>query len=801
MSQLRGIPDKPDEISSSSSSPGSEIPGKITSSKGLQPFAKRQEVVKVDETAVFATLEQHVGFRTTEGHDLADLPKFNDLQHYDVRPEDELRWKKQEVIRLIEVGATLKPLAFPADLLVGKATSENYNKLHNLGAQLKQILAICKHDNELILIEHCPAVANAEEYEATHQLLLREFDSDSQLLRFQRDLKIGDRNDEILHALIDYMTGTLMQILLRTMDGDMWRVNCTAILAACSAKLKSLVFDIARAAASSLDMTSEVHFRIKAKKAFNVVADLDDNGSEHDWRLPNLIPSRNTEKFTATLQREILQKHENDVSKSYFKRLSIFCSHILRLLSVVANQIESNANSNLPVNILDSSVVVYEVSELEPLTLLCQERDGSIGVTSNPHEIRVSVVPMELCRKVWNALPDSKEGDKGADWTRVAWKWTGMDGNGQLLPNRDAGGRLLKEIHLVITALIPYFMTVGTFAHVLANFSQLSQTTMDATKPIRPFSETRFLASFIVRSSGYEAERANFLHDADICNVSQHSMTQRRALAEDSMTNLYRSSKVGDKALREDVYAENQRVTEGIKNLREWVYDSNTITISYKWYCWSIMTACAFLVLGGVAIGLTVKERIKGVDPFQITGFCWLTAGFTVIIAKSMRVGNWPWRDFLTGQVVCCTLMELVGVTGMDPQLLLTLLLRLETQMVISKRGSFAFIFHNYDTSNGFLIDKPMTTSAMAEAGTILIKVLAAHGPSLVAIQTSETTTWDVIRPKGTVDRKCRPVCRNLTVRGEWKEKSGAKPRYSLDYQELDWYRILGIFETEAVFT
>lgn len=65
------------------------------------------------------------------------------------------------------------------------------------------------------------------------------------------------------------------------------------------------------------------------------------------------------------------------------------------------------------------------------------------------------------------------------------------------------------------------------------------------------------------------------------------------------------------------------------------------------WYVGAVSAAAAVLVFGGIAAGITVGERLPGVDPFNITTFSWVLAAFVVLTSKSARVVSWPWWDFL----------------------------------------------------------------------------------------------------------------------------------------------------------
>lgn len=99
-----------------------------------------------------------------------------------------------------------------------------------------------------------------------------------------------------------------------------------------------------------------------------------------------------------------------------------------------------------------------------------------------------------------------------------------------------------------------------------------------------------------------------------------------------------------------------------------------------SWYAASYMSGsscssvlCSFA--GGGSIGVAVGERITGVDPFNITTYCWVLATFMLLVAKSVRVRDWPWNDSLYGRVLRKSVSELSSVTRVDERLILAKLL------------------------------------------------------------------------------------------------------------------------------
>lgn len=79
--------------------------------------------------------------------------------------------------------------------------------------------------------------------------------------------------------------------------------------------------------------------------------------------------------------------------------------------------------------------------------------------------------------------------------------------------------------------------------------------------------------------------------------------------------------------------------------MREWVFTTSTVIVKCRVYVMTVMVVCSVILGGGIAIPYCVQERIKGVDPFQLTTFAWLLVGVILIIAKSRYVTEWPWHD------------------------------------------------------------------------------------------------------------------------------------------------------------
>src|SRR5690606_33867054 len=141
-----------------------------------------------------------------------------------------------------------------------------------------------------------------------------------------------------------------------------------------------------------------------------------------------------------------------------------------------------------------------------------------------------------------------------------------------------------------------------------------------------------------------------------------------------------------------------------------WRFYEDGVMLDCKGYVIKVVIVAAILVLGGITIGLTVGDRIAAVDPFGIAAYLWAFAAFFVLIAKSLLVEEWSWRDFLRGQVFCRNITELAAVSKIDKQIILAKLLHDEKALGLKTTGPYNSVFLNRSSNeSGLSINEPLS--------------------------------------------------------------------------------------------
>ncbi|KAK0714547.1 hypothetical protein B0H67DRAFT_664038 [Lasiosphaeris hirsuta] len=361
-----------------------------------------------------------------------------------------------------------------------------------------------------------------------------------------------------------------------------------------------------------------------------------------------------------------------------------------------------DSESSLPPDAFETCSIVYDTAFRGKRSILCQERHGSIEASANRGEVHCASFAFDVCLKAFESLEHyvGSQSSPGADGeekcgTMVYWKRTEL----QAEAVDEAGGvdRFLGEprtsqldlcsMRDIVTTLVPFSMVCGPFIGQLEKTTQTAVIFSDRGHPISKCMEVRFLVSFMIQTSEYKPfKKEAFEDDPNVTPLSACPIAEEQALALGPMSSSVRNRGMGDGLLPQRLIEKNKAIRAG---LGQFTLDSSSVIIRSRWYCWGTLACCAVLVVWGLVIGFIVNERIQGVDPFNISIFCWTFAGFLTIFIKSLRVENWPWRDFFRGRVVCRFVSEVVAVSRIPVQLSLSILLRLEPIVITNKKGPF----------------------------------------------------------------------------------------------------------------
>lgn len=738
--------------------------------------------LNIDVPHIMESLNSHVVFRVKEGYDMKGLPKFDDLTRYDIREKEELELWQLEVRRLTDMAKSEKPPYLEGDReWFGKADSDGYNGLHRLALQVQYALDIIIHDNELVLLEHHPHIANEKSWENAHRRICRTFDQDKGTIRYERTIRIKKNNDEAYHAVINYLTAVLIRVLLRSMTGKFWVENCITVLAKYAAKFKVVGADLPLAFEKTLSAHEDFQIRVSQTPEVRGV-------------IPPAKTATGEEDDHIAKQQKALKEDIDTSGARYFIEMDTFRHPLGMLIQSAIADLAWNEEFGQTADMFETSAVIYDTGYPNRRTQLCQERDGSIGAAAERRDINFAGVAFQIGFEIWSTLSTSSDDPIGENyttltWSRKAYLESNDETRGSLALKSDSHVQKPRarpkdpEIRMtamadVITALVPYLMYCGSFASALSGFTKLAVLISDPSNPVRYYRQKSFLSVARMHTSAYERFK------------NPNSSLIAQTVFE---TDIARRARLGEP---------NTQLGDQLKEVVGWTIDEKAITIQHRWYTLFSLLVCALLIAGGVAL-IAIEERAKGVDPSNLTALAWAAAGFSMVYFKSRRVQDWPWRDFLRGRIVCRSVSEVQSVTGMDPQALMAILLRLESRLLLKTRGPFNTLFAR-KAEDGFSIDVPLLTSTVVDGGHIFVRVDSMSGPALVGLRAKNWGSYESISPKDYSPNGEGFVCRDFLDAGWYKSHEEGEEKalslYTICTNELHWYRVRGVFSTRALF-
>ncbi|KAI4860121.1 hypothetical protein F4820DRAFT_437835 [Hypoxylon rubiginosum] len=753
----------------------------------------------LDIDKVCQALSCHKSFELQAGYVIHNLPKFGGFTDYGNLTEDvEFSLCEEEARRLVQVANSVDPVKMQGhNDLFGLPTQEGYLQLHQLGRKFVHALRICLHDAAVTQAESYNTEADYERCNEVKSKLLRDFDPMTGQERYSTE--INDENKRrYYHALVNYTTAVLVKVILQTVRGEYWINSIVAIVARLAAKAKILGNDLPQAVMQTLQKANDARMRLNQQE---------ERYDQYALKKPEQYLDEKR-KLQASLGSRAGQ------AGKYFIQMGVLYNAVIGMLNeaisgfAISNPLASGTDD------FESSVAIYESFITNEQIIICQQRDGSIGAASEAGITRASTAGFEVCRKTWEGLDRASRGNSKLAWTSIQWKWSQVnEDTGALLPDNRQDTVTLSSMKSVIAATVPYAMISGTFAASLHTLVELIRfASAEDGSPLFLVKQPKIICTAILRTSKYESRRPGQVREDGACPVSESFLIQKRAFANGLRTGelytptlietIMKNGMKGKITLR-DREESKEALKDGMKMLNSWVIDDDTIIVPYKRYAWGSIALAVLLVACGLAVGFSVGDRIPGVDPSNISAFCWVVTAFLLLMAKAIRVESWPWSCFLRGMVPCRSVSEVVAVTGVHPQVLLAILLRLDNRMHLRTRGPFNTLFRRKspDASGGLSIDVPIKTATAIEGGFIPIKVLSDWGTGLVFINTHSWAAYNSITDSGTYGGHA--ICPDIDHPYYWAADQQT-PCFRLSNIKEDSKvfisRVLGVFEQDYYF-
>ncbi|KAF5557749.1 hypothetical protein FNAPI_5342 [Fusarium napiforme] len=745
--------------------------------------------------------------------DSGQKPRFGDLSLYNVTDQDEKYLWEIEVTRIV---SSLSKAQEPIGSDHSPELSANINNLgftwlENLSDQLLCALSICGLDDNLLarpeagigMPSRGSVIGRSFDRLQTRlgkaQKLVRKGgrrgvessreyeDPDDETVVLDGVSAVTDSEAPAYYHLVDYITETVARLLCGsyTRDEVDWVSIVITMLAKYSTKLKVLSGELPTYGAKALKRHSGARKLLKHDPFIAA-----ENPSE--LRL-DLEVSRQSQDSDAALARG----PEDLYITTYVSDMMSMSNWLFRLLWHVLKDLNTRNTRNREADEFEVSSVVFPTGSQGTSANAFQNRLGHISGSS-------SGVAVGITRRATNLLSDTAKIidnriREGPGLMTGVSKLFIEAGNlsGEQAVDLKLMGELISV--MVISSCMDPCVTDDMVS--LCASLRVSHILSKIYKDSKEYTAFVCLYNSLSQKHPPKLQRSRPLSDYVEANGIDR-VTPQTSEAEESPRQ-YDLDAI--KAVEKEISASTRQSISD--SAAKWAIEEHAISVSCLPYTLSIMSGCTALVLGGLMAGFFVGSRIDGVDPFNLTMFAWIIAGFIILVSKSIRVGEWTWRDFLKGRVTCRTVHELANVTNLSEQNIIMHLLSTEKESPIVFRGPYNNVFSDTG-AEGFSIDVKPTVSTLFAAGLIVLEVLLESGSALVCLDIRPHVTainsgdkdsgyeLDIIAhglSKQRMVHRQRKPCRVLACKDPPLQDETEKD-ILFRQQPLHWEKIIGVY-------
>ncbi|KAI1108791.1 hypothetical protein F5Y14DRAFT_434790 [Nemania sp. NC0429] len=755
--------------------------------------------------------------------ELTDLPNLESITDYGVSENVEENLWDKEVARLVQAVTNNTPLEFTGSEDLVFDTVSSYDVLASVAEQIWQAVHIDLYDAGNVLAEHCPDLVPSD-MKLTRRIM-EHFCTEDNNAKLRQPMTPERRQD--FFNLLDYCTAIIARVVWESAEGKSLHINTLAHLARLSTKLKVLSAKLLEFSEKSLGNTvADVNFDHAGYTGLRGRPDKFNDNLDN----PDLNFLRGLRNMNGPLKESETATKEGAVRELYFAQCCKFrfcLHHCLRtiLLSLKGtSQLTQKSLSSYEI-----CATVYESGfEGFPILVFQDSKDDLIGTSDASHldcagsgfhvlDQTVRHVQAQMEKSSSGPKPDNhsppesgngsvkSKGDDidGSMGTSIYWSYRR---NGRNIQDTSQGLLRLRSMSHVIMVIIPLLMIRPSAVNSIQSLVDLAIYTEHSEErlinPVMPKAYGKYTAFFSLSTADYRKTQDD-LKPEDAKSLSNALMLCDNLYMGDSLGQFPSSvpsgtdhaSTQGRERTAELVKRRRVELDNMAQSMEGWVFEEKGVMVQCRKYVLSCMFTCFVLVIGGLAVGASLGERLSGVDPFNITTYSWVLAAFLLLVAKSIRVQNWPWNDFLHGRVLCKSVSELSSVTGIDEQFIFVKLLQDERESFLETRGPFNVIF-NRRSQDGFSIDRPISMWAMLLSGLIMVETESVRGRSLVCLDLRLGTKIRLIERLGMAEIVQDEKYIHQTRVSDDKSRSHnvEATKIRLTEGKTEWLRTVGLF-------
>ncbi|CEF77623.1 unnamed protein product [Fusarium graminearum] len=672
-------------------------------------------------------------------HILLKPPRFGDLSPYGINDDDEKYLWELEVARLIDsLDETQEPLSSSHNHVLPSAIDTlGFDCLEKLSDQMLCALSIYGIDDTMAIAASSIDSIGDRSFnklqerlgarpEPTHVVRARERVSyEPNYMRYAgnntapmvqekpvpgESIPLASVNDDdapAYYVLVDYITATLARLILKGFDERQvyWISIIVTTIAKISTKLKVLSHSLPAFGNQSLD-----RFSVHRRNYWVPTAPALDNPH------PDHPPFRNG-------IRGITTGSSDSYVVNYVSDMASVSTWLFRFIWHILTDLNTRNTRGRSTDEFETSATIFAMGSRNLPTLAYQNRPGHISGSS-------SIIAVAMYQRAFDLIMDAVKiiNENSVAHVQASRNQCTLSiGMKKSFP--DQSFRISSMTDIVSIMVVISCMDPSLTEDMVKVCSKLRASTVlpRVSTSVQEYAAFVSLSNLPVQSNSQPLQNSRPLSQSFILHSGNRVLSSLRDRHDTSSR--WNFTAVARKELHK---SESMRRQVSL-SARGWAVEEQAISVSCLKYTVSVMAGCSILVLGGLMAGFFVGSRIDGVDPFNITMFAWIIAGFIILVSKSLRVGEWTWRDFLKGRVTCRSVHELASVTNIDEQGIIMQLLSSEKEWPLILRGPYNSAFSNTG-AEGFSIDVKPNIGTLFVSGLLVLEVLMESGPALVCL-------------------------------------------------------------------
>lgn len=212
-----------------------------------QPIDLDTHVFELSEEAILREALIHEKYAWLDKFSLTGLPRFDGLSYYNVPDDTHNQLLRTEITRLVETAKSREPYLFSC-VDVTHVSTTSYEELSGLVSRIASDCSVVALDNAAMCIANSSSNSVVEAalmmFKRPYESLRQEYVSEAKYQTEKTQAQLpAEQSRRLYFALVDYATGCVARLLVRTANFSQWNEQQLALLAQLAVKLKVLPED------------------------------------------------------------------------------------------------------------------------------------------------------------------------------------------------------------------------------------------------------------------------------------------------------------------------------------------------------------------------------------------------------------------------------------------------------------------------------------------------------------------------------------------------------------------------------